>query len=159
MASIRIMNRTQQKRDDLRSLSQLLDTKFKGPFGIRYGLDGLLGLIPGIGDFITASMSFYIIFQAARLGVSTPILVRMILNVLLENLVDTIPVLGNLFDFFWKSNSKNINLIERHFENSTEVTLRSKAVLFSLLMLIVFLMGVVFYGTYLVFKLMLQALL
>lgn len=153
------MKRSQQNLDDLRSLAHLLDTKFTGPFGIRFGLDGLLGLIPGIGDVITGTMSLYVIFQAALLGVSTPILIRMTLNVLLENLVDSIPFLGNLFDFFWKSNSKNIKLLERHFENPEAVTSRSKIVLAFILVLIVSLMGLVFYLSYLVLKVMLQALL
>lgn len=111
----------------LRSLGNLLDTKFQGPFGTRFGIDGLLGLIPG-GDLVTSALSVYIIAQAAAMGVSTSILIRMAMNVLLENLIDLIPLLGNFFDFYWKANTRNLELIENHMANPVRETIKSRMV-------------------------------
>lgn len=96
--------------------------------GTKFGLDGLIGLIPGIGDIITTSISIYIIAQAAALGVGSATLIRMALNVVLENLIDMIPVLGNLFDFYWKSNSKNMLLIEKHLAQPARETIKSRMI-------------------------------
>ena len=95
----------------VRTLSDLLDSKFEGPWGIKYGLDGLLGLLPVFGDTATSLLSFYIIIEAALLGCPLPVLLRMILNVVLENVLDFVPFFGNVFDFFWKSNNKNFKLL------------------------------------------------
>lgn len=112
----------------LRSLTNILDTRFKGPLGTRYGIDGLVGLIPGVGDFFTTALSLYIIAQASLLGVSSATLIRMSFNVLVENLVDMIPFAGNIFDFYWKANVKNMALIERHLANPARETIRSRMV-------------------------------
>ena len=124
------MNTQEQKRyQDLKQLSTLLDSRFEGPLGFRFGLDGILGLIPFIGDFVTSGISFYIILQAAFLGCAPSTLARMALNVLFENLVDMIPLLGNIFDLFWKANNRNIVLIDQHMTNPHRVTMRSRLIL------------------------------
>ena len=129
------------KKNDthLKDLANLLDTKFKGPFGTRFGIDGLLGLIPG-GDLVTSALSVYIISQAAAMGVSTSVLIRMTMNVILENLIDLIPLFGNIFDFYWKANSKNLKLIENHGINPVRETIKSRMVValiaFTLLLLL-----------------------
>ena len=112
----------------IKSLSRLLDTKFQGPFGTRYGLDALVGLIPGVGDFITSAFSLYIIAQAAALGVSSATLIRMAINVIFENVIDMIPFVGNLFDFYWKANRKNMELLESHLQNPSRETIKSRTV-------------------------------
>ena len=112
----------------LRSIGNLLDTKFQGPFGTRFGIDGLLGFIPG-GDLVTSALSVYIIAQASAMGVSTSVLIRMAMNVLLENLVDLIPLLGNFFDFYWKANIRNLELIENHMANPVRETIKSRMVI------------------------------
>lgn len=112
-----------QRRDadvrPLRNLSHVLDELIPLPGGYRIGLDGLIGLIPGVGDAVGAALSSYIIAQAARLGVPTSVLLRMIGNVALETVVGAIPFLGDLFDFGWKANRRNVALLERHFGQST----------------------------------------
>ena len=110
---------------DIDTLADLLDTKFKGPFGWRFGLDGLLGLIPGAGDLLTNIFSGYIIAQAVIQGYPLSVIARMGLNLLFENLVDAIPLLGNIFDFFWKANSKNVELMRRYQQDPTKVKRRS----------------------------------
>ena len=96
-----------------KKLSILMDSKFQGPFGIRFGLDALLGLIPLVGDLLTTLISLFIIGLAAWSGCPIIVVVRMVINVLIENAVSLLPVLGNLFDFVWKANLKNVELFER----------------------------------------------
>ena len=102
----------------LRRLARLLDSAIPLPGGFRIGLDGMLGLIPGVGDAVGASLSTYIVVQAARLGASPVQLLRMMLNVLLETLIGTIPVLGDLFDFAWKANERNMALLEAQLQRA-----------------------------------------
>ncbi len=104
--------------DDLRrldKLSQFLDNAFAIP-GTRFriGLDGIIGLIPGIGDAAGAVLSIYVIVQAARLGLPVSALFRMVGNVALETVVGAVPIAGDIFDIVWKANSKNMALLRRH---------------------------------------------
>jgi hypothetical protein len=124
------MNTEDQKRyQELKELSSLMDSRYEGPLGFRFGLDGILGMIPFIGDFVTSGISFYIILQAAFLGCAPSTLIRMALNVLFENLIDMIPFFGNVFDFFWKANNRNIALIDQHMLNPRVVTIKSRFIL------------------------------
>ena len=81
---------------------------------LRVGLDPLLGLIPGAGDLVGAALSGYIVLTGVQLGASRTVVLRMLANVALDTLVGTVPVLGDLFDAGWKSNVRNVALIERH---------------------------------------------
>ena len=109
---------------DLQKLAEFLDSKFKLPGGFRIGWDGIIGFIPGIGDLLTNLVSLYIIFRAAMLGTPPSVIMRMGLNVLLDNVFDLVPVLGNFFDIFWQSNNKNIVLFER-YQSEPHPTVRS----------------------------------
>jgi hypothetical protein len=102
----------------LRSLSRLLDSAIPLPGGYRIGLDGLIGLIPGIGDVAGGVASSYIIIESARLGASIPTLLRMVFNVLLESIIGLIPIFGDLFDFVWKANEKNMALMDKQFNSA-----------------------------------------
>lgn len=108
--------RTDETLTRVRNLARLLDSSIALPGGYRIGLDGLIGLVPGIGDAAAASISAYIVIQAARLGASTTTLIRMMGNILLELLVGIVPVLGDLFDFVWKANNRNVALLERKLD-------------------------------------------
>jgi Domain of unknown function (DUF4112) len=114
----------------LRTLSRLLDSAFVIP-GTRYrlGLDAIVGLVPGIGDAISAVLSFYIIFQAARMGVPKATLARMMGNVGLDTIVGGIPLLGDLFDAGFKSNLRNVALIEQHIQRPASSRSQSRRVL------------------------------
>ena len=113
----------------LKNLSVLMDSKFKGPFGFQFGLDGILGFIPILGDFVTIAISLYIVFQAAMMGCGPSVLIRMGLNLLIESLVELIPVLGNVFDFVWKANNKNVELLETHVLDPKGATIKARLVL------------------------------
>jgi hypothetical protein len=101
----------------LRTLSRLLDNAFVIP-GTRYrfGLDALIGLVPGLGDAASAIFSGYIILEASRLGAPKSVVTRMIGNVALDTLVGWVPILGDLFDVAWKSNLRNMTLLETHLQ-------------------------------------------
>ncbi len=106
-----------------------MDSQYSGPFGFKFGLDGVLGLIPIVGDFITSFISLYIVFQAALFGCGPSVILRMGLNILIENIFDVLPLFGNVFDFIWKANNKNIVLIEQHLSNPLTTTLKSRLTL------------------------------
>jgi hypothetical protein len=115
--------------NDIRYLADLLDTKFKTPNGWRFGWDGILGFIPGIGNIVTDILSFYILFRAAILGCPPAVILRMALNVVIDNIVDKVPGLGLLFDFIWKANTKNIQLMDNYFAHPHQANKLSKSVL------------------------------
>ncbi len=95
-------------------LSHLLDDFLRIPgTQIRFGLDGIIGLIPGIGDVLGAMASWIIILAAWLRGVPKVTLARMLANVAIETVVGTVPVLGDAFDIAWKANRKNFALLER----------------------------------------------
>jgi hypothetical protein len=101
----------------LRTLARALDSAVGVPgTGLRVGLDPIIGLIPGFGDFASAAMSGYIVLSAIQLGAPRTVVMRMVGNVALDTLVGTVPLLGDLFDAGWKSNNRNVALLERHLE-------------------------------------------
>lgn len=95
-------------------MADLLDTKFRGPFGWRFGWDGILGLIPGFGDAATNIMAAYIILRATWMGYPAGVLIRMFMNFVIDNLLDAVPLLGNVVDFFFKANTRNIKLMHAY---------------------------------------------
>jgi uncharacterized protein DUF4112 len=78
----------------------------------KYGLDPLIGLVPGIGDVIGAALGLYIVTIAARRGVSKAVIARMLLHLGIDMVVGAIPVVGDVADFFYKANEKNLALLE-----------------------------------------------
>ncbi len=103
--------------------SWLLDESIPLPGGYRIGLDGFIGLIPGIGDFIGGLLSSVLIYKANQIGVPRTILLRMIINMLIDSTLGAIPLLGDIFDFVWKANKRNVNLLAR-YQQSPDKTYR-----------------------------------
>ena len=98
--------------EGLENLSHYLDGLFRIPgTGWRFGLDALIGLIPNVGDTITSFASFYILLAGVRYGVPKITLLRMAFNIGLDYVVGTIPFIGDAFDFVWKANKQNMDLI------------------------------------------------
>ena len=101
--------------EELRRFARLLDEAFKIPIiNYRVGLEPILGLIPVLGDFSGFLLSGYLIVRAARLGLPRELVVRMVVNALLDAVIGSIPVVGDIFDFFWKVNKRNLRLVERY---------------------------------------------
>jgi len=107
--------------ESLERLSWLMDDLIRIP-GVnwRLGLDALVGLIPGFGDTATSLVSFYILVSAVRYGVPKVTLLRMGMNLGIDYLVGSFPVVGDLFDVWWKSNQRNVELISKRATVSAE---------------------------------------
>ena len=99
----------------VRLLSRLLDEQFRIP-GTRYrvGLDGLIGMIPGVGDAAGMVLSAYILYEAMQLGAPRSVLLRMLANIGIDTVGGAIPVLGDIFDIAWKANKKNAALLQAY---------------------------------------------
>ena len=101
----------------VRALARALDSAVGVPgTKFRFGLDPLLGLVPGLGDLAGAMLSGYIVLTGIQLGAPRSVVVRMLGNVAIDTLVGSVPVVGDLFDASWKSNNRNVALIERHLD-------------------------------------------
>ncbi len=87
-------------------------------WGRKTGADALIGLIPGIGDSIAAALGSYIILEALHAGAPRTIIARMVWNLGVDTVLGAVPVVGDLFDFFYKSNSMNLKLLKRHLESA-----------------------------------------
>jgi hypothetical protein len=120
-----------------RRLAYALDDLFRIPgTRLRFGLDPLLGLIPGGGDIAGGLLSTWIIITAARHGAPPAVLIRMTGNVIIDTLLGTVPVLGDLFDAGWKANRRNAALLERYLDEPGPVRTASRVVLVLALLLI-----------------------
>ena len=98
----------------LDDLAFYLDDLFRIPgVGWRFGLDAIVGLIPNVGDTLTSFASFYVLVAGVRYGVPKITLLRMAFNIGIDYVIGSIPVIGDAFDFFWKSNKQNMELIRK----------------------------------------------
>ena len=100
---------------DLEFLAKWLDTRFS-LFGVRFGLDTIIGLLPGIGDGATALIGCYLIIRAMNEGVGFFTLLQMIWNMIIDFIFGSIPFFGDIFDIAFRSNVKNAELLRRHLE-------------------------------------------
>ncbi len=102
----------------LERIAELMDSMITVPgTSIRIGLDGLIGLIPGIGDAAGTVVALYLVNEARRLGAPNSLVTRMLTNVGIDLLVGAVPVFGDLFDFAWKANRRNMELLRRHLSD------------------------------------------
>jgi hypothetical protein len=116
--------------EQLRWLEILLDEAFVVPgTGIRFGIDGIIGLVPGIGDVLAGLLSLVIPLAGWVRGVPYITLVRMLTNVSIGLLVGSIPILGDAFDIFWKANRRNFALLTRSIAEPRRHTWRDWAFL------------------------------
>lgn len=101
----------------VRTIATVLDDAIVVPkLGIRIGLDPILGVLPIAGDAVTGLASLYIIVEGIRLGLSWRALLKMCFNVVIDFGIGSIPLLGNVFDAVWRSNRRNVAIIERHVQ-------------------------------------------
>jgi len=88
---------------------------------IRFGLDALVGLVPVLGDAATGIVSVYIVLRARSCGAGRTLVARMLGNVLLDTVVGSVPILGSIFDVYFKANNRNIRLLRRHLQRKPEM--------------------------------------
>ena len=99
----------------LRWWADLLDSKFRIPgTNIRFGIDPILSLVPGIGELASPLFTALILTQALRQRVPAPVIVRMVMNALIDAAVGAVPVAGTVADVFWRANKMNLGLLEQH---------------------------------------------
>ena len=123
------MNSTDRERARKRldQLAWLTDNSIPIPgLNARVGIDPLIGLLPWFGDALGALLSSYIIMEAARLGAPGSVLLKMAFNTALDAMVGALPGLGDLFDFYWKANQRNLRLLERYLEKPRETVITSR---------------------------------
>ncbi len=107
------MKNQEKKVAHLRAVARFLDDSIPVPgTTYRIGVEPIVGLIPGVGDFFGVTVSAYIILRAADLGVSKTTIVRMIINLVIDGVVGSLPIVGDLFDIVWKANLRNIAIVE-----------------------------------------------
>lgn len=142
----------------LDSLSYLLDNSIRVPgTQARFGLDAVIGLIPGFGDAAGSLISAYIVVQAARMGAGWPTLVRMLLNVGIEAIAGAIPIAGDLFDAAWKANARNVALLRREMDKPGSTRRGSAGVVAAVGLALVVILGGIGVGAFFVARAIWQA--
>nr|WP_067789678.1 DUF4112 domain-containing protein [Paraurantiacibacter namhicola] len=116
-------NDPQSIRRRIEAMEKVLERSFVIP-GINrpVGLDAIAGLIPVVGDFITAAMGAYIVWEARNLGLPKWKLLRMAGNIAVDSAVGAVPLAGDLFDFLYRSNSKNLRIVKAHLDKHHPAT-------------------------------------
>lgn len=105
----------------LDTYAKRLDSQFRVPgTNIRFGLDPIVGLLPGLGDLVGLVLSLYLVVEAIRLGAGAGLVVRMLANLLLEFVIGLVPVIGDVFDVMWKANNRNAGLLRAHISRKLE---------------------------------------
>lgn len=128
-------------------LAKLMDSQFKIPgTNIKFGLDALIGLLPGAGDFVTFLVSGYMIIFLARNGANGFVLARMTLNILVDALIGSIPILGDIFDVGFKANQRNMKLLREHYVEGRHRGSAWKLIIPVLFILLLFIIGLAWLG-------------
>lgn len=126
----------------LRKVADAMDSAVAIPgTNYRVGADGIIGLIPGVGDVFGLVVSSYFILLSAQLRIPKPVLVRMFVNVAIDAAIGAIPFVGDLFDFVWKSNRKNLALLEKAL--SAPQVAQKNSVVFLIAMVVVMIAGLI----------------
>ena len=151
MESDQSINMEQRKQNthiplEVENLSILLDSKFTFPgTKFKFGIDPLLSLIPGVGDLLSFLVSGGLIVIIARHGVSRKVVVLMTINAFIDAVAGSIPVIGGIFDFFFKANERNVAILRKHYRegkyqgSGKDVILTFVITIFILLTLLIFL--------------------
>lgn len=136
---------TNQRRDTTgaaREFARVMDSAFRVPgTRFRFGLDPVLGLVPGLGDAIGGGFGFYLLVQAFRAGVPPVVMIRMFANIAADLLFGAVPLLGDLFDAAFKANMRNLRLLERHQASPEATRARSFVLLLVLLVVLLLIIG------------------
>ncbi|WP_432708298.1 DUF4112 domain-containing protein [Pedobacter sp.] len=129
----------------IKSVSYLLDEQFRFPgTKFRFGLDPVMNLIPGIGDISGFIISGGLLLGMARKGASNKLVVLMSLNILLDATIGAIPILGQIFDFFFKSNTRNLKLMREHYIEGKHQGSGKNVIIFAFIILVILLVILVF---------------
>jgi hypothetical protein len=140
------MNKVQPRADlrNLEKLARLMDAQFRIPgTSIRFGFDGIIGLIPGVGDIVGLLISGYMLSEASKKGVSGYVMARMLLNTGIDFVIGSIPFLGDIFDFAFKANQRNMRLLQEHFKEGRHRGSAARVVVPFVIVMLIFLVGLI----------------
>lgn len=116
----------EQRLARLDAIARLLDVAFVVPgTNVRYGLDGLIGLVPVIGDIITTAFSLWLVREARALGAPWYLTARMLSNVAVDGVIGLVPVAGDAFDVMFRANMRNVRMLKRWLDRQPNESLRS----------------------------------
>lgn len=108
--------------DDLETLADWMDSRFRIPgTRIRFGLDALFGLVPGVGDGLLTLPGIYILVRARRMGAPILLVAHMAVNLVVDLLVGAIPLIGDIFDIGFRANRRNVGLLREHFARTAPI--------------------------------------
>ena len=125
-------------------LARLMDSQFRIPgTGVRFGLDSLIGLIPGAGDLSTFAVSGYMLVIMAQNGASGLVLARMTLNILIDAIFGSIPILGDLFDMVFKANMRNMRLMQQYYKEGRHRGSAWRVIIPVLIILFLIIIGII----------------
>ena len=129
---------------NLNRLARLMDAQFSIPgTKIRFGFDGIIGLIPGVGDLASLAISGYLISSAAKNGASQFVIARMVFNSAVDAIIGSIPVLGDIFDVAFKANMRNVRLLQQHYGEGRHRGSAKKVIIPVVILLLVLFAGFV----------------
>lgn len=149
----------QWTRNHVHQLARWMDTAFEVPvLRWRFGLDPLIGLVPGVGDAATTVVAIYIVGLAAKIGMPRVTVARMALNVAIDMLVGAIPFVGDLFDVWWKANHRNATLLANRLAENPQANRSARAGDWLFVGAVVLALGLLFVGIVAVAALLLAAL-
>ncbi|WP_017259655.1 DUF4112 domain-containing protein [Pedobacter arcticus] len=134
------------KLKNIEAISKLLDSQFKiGNF--RFGLDPILNFIPFAGDGASALISVMLVYTMSKHGASNKLIARMLLNVFIDFALGAIPILGWIFDFYYKANDKNVQLLKEHYTEDKH-TGGAKGIIIGFLILFLLIIGLLVWATW-----------
>ena len=129
-------------------IARLMDAKFKVPgTNFRFGLDPILGLLPVVGDATSLAISGGLVLYMIKYGASRKVAIMMLINILLDATIGSIPVLGAIFDFFFKANTRNIKLLKEHYEEGKHSG-GAMGVLITVAIVVLIVVGLIIWGLY-----------
>ncbi len=136
------------KLENLDKLAWYLDSSIRIP-GTKWtiGLDGLLGLIPGIGDLTSGLISSYIVLKGAKRGVPAIVIVNMLLNLGLDTIIGAIPIIGDIFDLAFKANNRNVKLIHSYEKDPNKIKKQSRFSIAIFLLIVILSLASIFWVT------------
>ncbi len=132
----------------IHTLAKLMDSQFRIPgTEYRFGLDSVIGLIPGVGDLSTFAVSGYMLTLMAKNGASGFVMARMILNILIDAIIGSIPLIGDIFDLGFKANMRNMKLMQEHYQEGRHRG-SSWKVIFPVLLVLFLVIAALIWGVY-----------
>jgi hypothetical protein len=132
----------------IESISTFMDNQFRVPgTNFRFGLDPIMSFIPFGGSAASFAISAGLLLTMVKYGVSRKVLILMLGNLLLDAVLGSVPVAGNIFDFFYKANQRNVNLLKRHYQEG-RYTGSGTGLILAIALTLLLLLGLIIYGTW-----------